>query len=268
MTQGKTSQRKLNRREMLGLIGAAGVIAVVGCGDDDQPGGSTSTPTESSGGTATASATQAATSSATPLPVSCVITPDLTEGPYFVDERLNRSDIRSDPADGSVKEGVPLRIGLTVSDVNGEACTPINGALVDMWHCDAEGAYSDVSGAGQANTTGQKFLRGYQVTDENGQVEFLTIFPGWYSGRAVHIHFKVRTEPDSQQGYEFTSQFFFEEATTEAVYARAPYESRGSPNVSNASDNIFGQSGGELTLQLVEDGDGYAGTFHVGVNVA
>lgn len=268
MTKEKNSKRLLSRRETLGLIGAAGVAALVGCGDDDKPesGGATSTATEATTRTATATRTAAATTSAAPAPVSCVVTPEETEGPYFVDERLNRSDITSDPTDGSVSEGVPLRLNLTVSSVDGVACTPLAGAVVDMWHCDALGVYSDVSGgAGQSNTTGQKFLRGYQVTDANGRVEFVTIYPGWYSGRTIHIHFKVRTNPDSASGYEFTSQMFFDEAITDAVFARSPYSAKGTPNTRNASDNIFDS---DLIVPLAVDGDGYSGSFHVGVNMA
>ncbi|TMF99604.1 MAG: intradiol ring-cleavage dioxygenase, partial [Chloroflexi bacterium] len=189
-----------------------------------------------------------------------------TEGPYFVDERLNRSDIRSDPSSGATKEGAPLRLNLTVSNVNGATCTPIVGAVVDMWHCDALGEYSDISGgAGQSDTSGQKFLRGYQVTDGNGGVQFQTIYPGWYRGRTIHIHFKVRTDPDAASGYEFTSQMFFDEAITDSVLARAPYNQKGSPDTRNARDNIFNP---DLILPLTAEGDGYAGTLHIGVNIA
>ena len=88
---------------------------------------------------------------------------------------------------------MPLTLTVALSQVAASgACTPLANALVDMWHCDALGVYSDVS---SQNTLGQRFLRGYQVSDANGQVQFLTIYPGWYAGRAVHIHFKVRTEP-------------------------------------------------------------------------
>ncbi len=258
----------LTRREMLELIGATGIIAVVGCGDDDGAAGGglaeSATPgtAASSGGTTSTAPTASAT--ATAASVACVITPELTEGPYFVDERLNRSDIRPDPVTREIKEGVPLRLGLTVSRVD-ESCTPLAGAVVDMWHCDALGVYSDVSGAGRSDTTGQKFLRGYQVADGNGAVEFLTIYPGWYSGRTIHIHFKVRIDPDSPQGFEFTSQMFFDEAVTDAVMARSPYSQKGSPDVRNASDNIFDNA---MVVPLTEDGDGYSGTFHVGVNIA
>jgi len=252
---------------MLGLLGAAGVMAVVGCGDNEQPpsGEATSTPAQTASTGATATSTAATAASATPAPVACVLTAERTEGPYFVDERLNRSDITSDPTDGSVKEGVALSLSLTVSRVEGAACMPLVGALVDVWHCDALGVYSDVSGAGQPDTTGQKFLRGYQITNDSGQVEFQTIYPGWYSGRTIHIHFKVRTDPDSAQGFEFTSQLFFDETTTSAVVAREPYNQKGTPDTSNAADNIYQP---DLVLPLTADGEGYTAAFHVGVSMA
>jgi protocatechuate 3,4-dioxygenase beta subunit len=154
------------------------------------------------------------------------VRPALTEGPYFVDEMINRSDIRSDPSDGSIKEGTPLNLTLYVSQINGSGCTPLAGAQVDVWHCDAAGVYSDASDPG-FNTKGQKFLRGYQVTDANGMAKFTTIYPGWYQGRAVHIHFKIRTDPSSASGYEFTSQWFFDETLTDQVHAQQPYAAKG-----------------------------------------
>jgi protocatechuate 3,4-dioxygenase beta subunit len=263
MAKRFTLKRRISRRETLGLIGGAAIAAVVGCGDDEPsatPEASTAgTPTRAA--TTTASRTVAATGTPSAEPVACVLTLEETEGPYFVDEMLNRSDITSDPSNGSVKAGVPLALNMTVSTVSGATCTPLAGVLVDMWHCDAEGAYSDISGgAGQGNTAGQKFLRGYQVTDANGRVAFQTIYPGWYSGRTVHIHFKVRTA----EGLEsLTSQLFFDESVTDSVIAQAPYNTRGAPDTTNASDNIFDPS---LIVALTEDGGGYAGSFHVGVN--
>ena len=106
---------------------------------------------------------------------ACVVTPEQMEGPFFTDVRLNRSDIRSDPADKSIKEGVPLVLTLRVAAVGNAGCTPLAGATVDVWHCDAVGVYSDSGG----NTAGRKFLRGHQVTDANGSVRFTTIYPGW-----------------------------------------------------------------------------------------
>src|SRR5262249_40406594 len=146
--------------------------------------------------------------------LSCVATPEQTEGPFFVDERLNRADVRSDPATGRMREGVPLKLRLFAHALSGSACTPFGGAIIDIWHCDASGAYSDVEGA-----AGQKFLRGYQTTGGDGSVEFVTVYPGWYRGRATHIHFKVRGSSSSKRGYEFTSQLYFDEALSDRIYS-------------------------------------------------
>src|SRR5262245_50424404 len=94
----------------------------------------------------------------------CAATPSETEGPFWVDEMLNRSDIRPDPTTGSLQEGIPLRLAINVSEIQGGACAPVGGAYVDIWHCNALGSYSDVSGAGNPNNVGQRWLRGYQVT--------------------------------------------------------------------------------------------------------
>ena len=136
---------------------------------------------------------------AAPATPGCIARPEQTEGPYFVDEALDRSDIRSDPADGSVTPGARLDLTLNVSRIAKGACVPLAGAIVDLWHCDALGVYSDVRDP-HFDTTGKKFLRGFQATDTNGAARFTTIYPGWYPGRAVHIHFKVRTAPKKAAG--------------------------------------------------------------------
>lgn len=201
----------------------------------------------------------------------CVVTPRQTEGPYFVDESLNRSDIRSDPASGAVKQGVPLRLGFRITQIGGDSgCAPLAGAVVDVWHCDALGVYSDVRDPG-FDTEGQKFLRGYQVTDENGYAEFLTIYPGWYQGRAVHIHFKIRTRPGSslgyELGYEFTSQLYYDDALTDRVHAQPPYAAKGQRNMRNGDDGIFRDGGQQLLLVLSEDNGGYTATKEIGVDL-
>jgi protocatechuate 3,4-dioxygenase beta subunit len=195
------------------------------------------------------------------------VKPALTEGPYFVDEQLYRSDIRFEPSDGSIKDGALLRLIFNVSDVSANTCAPLKGAQVDVWHCDAAGTYSGVSDPG-FDTSGEKWLRGYQVTDDMGVAEFTTIYPGWYSGRTVHIHFKIRTDPDSDTGYEFTSQLFFDEELTDEVHAQEPYASKGYRDTLNADDNIFQGSEGLLTLEVVEDEDGYIATFGIGLDLS
>ncbi|MBI1826583.1 MAG: intradiol ring-cleavage dioxygenase [Planctomycetes bacterium] len=192
-------------------------------------------------------------------PLPCVSRPAVTQGPYFVDERLNRSDIRSDPSDGSLQPGIPLHLRLTVYQTDGTTCSAFPGATVDIWHANAEGVYSDEAVEG---TAGQKFLRGYQVTDENGVVEFTTIYPGWYSGRTIHAHFKIRTFAGSSTTYDFTSQLFFDEGITAQVATQSPYNTRGLPDTTNGRDSIFDA---RLLLTLTPEGDGYLGTFDLGV---
>src|ERR1043165_1796781 len=170
--------------------------------------------------------------------LSCVVRPELTIGPYFVDDQLNRSDIRSDPSEGFVKEGVPLGLNIGVFSVGNKSCSPLADAQVDVWHCDAFGVYSDVLQPG-FDTRPQRFLRGYQLTDAQGSVHFQTIYPGWYSGRTVHIHFMIHTKGTDGRAYEFTSQLFFLDALTDTVHAREPYVRKGPRNIRNLQDNIF-----------------------------
>jgi protocatechuate 3,4-dioxygenase beta subunit len=179
---------------------------------------------------------------------------------------LNRSDIRADPTDGTVKPGTPLALTVAVSRISGEACQPLEGAQVDIWHCDAMGLYSDVEDR-RFNTIGRKFLRGYQTSDARGEATFQTIVPGWYEGRTVHIHVKVRTDPRSRRGYEFTSQMYFDDAFTDRAHTAAPYASRGLRTARNQDDRIFRQGGDRLLLNPVQTADGYAATFAVGLQL-
>ena len=196
---------------------------------------------------------------------SCVLTAALTEGPYFVDEKLNRADIRSDPGSAIISAGVPLGLTFNVSRIDSSACTPLTGAYLDVWHADAAGAYSDVG------SSSRRFLRGYQITDGSGIARFTTVYPGWYSGRAVHVHFKLRLFAGATTTYEFTSQFFFNESLTDTVHAQSPYSSRGSRNTRNTTDGIYNSLSATekagLTLQATADGTGYAGVINLGVRV-
>lgn len=197
---------------------------------------------------------------------SCVVRPEQTEGPYFVDERLNRSDIRSDPTDGRVKPGTPLALTLLISRLGTGDCQPLPGAQVDIWHCDGLGVYSDVQDPG-FNTIGQKFLRGYQVTDARGEARFVTVYPGWYAGRTVHIHFKIRTALVAQRSFEFTSQLYFDDGLTDRVHADPPYAAKGQRTARNQHDRIFRHGGDQLMLAPTIVADGYAAAFAIGLQL-
>jgi len=203
-----------------------------------------------------------AASGSTSDPLACVARPSLTEGPYFVDEKLERSDIRTDPSDGTTRPGVPLELTFVVQKLAGGQCAPLAGVLVDVWHCDATGSYSDVG-----SQKGKKYLRGYQVTDANGLVKLVTIFPGWYQGRAIHIHFKLRTGPSAPTGFEFTSQLFFDETVADTIYADAAYGGRGSADTSNGDDGIYSDGGSELLLTPSKTADGYAAKIVIGMEI-
>ena len=198
--------------------------------------------------------------------LTCVVRPQHVEGPFFVDTKLNRSDIRSDPKTGIVKAGVPLRLTFRVSRTDGNSCLPLAGAQVDVWQCDAEGLYSDTQDW-QATTTGQRFLRGYQVTDRKGIAAFTTIFPGWYPNRAVHVHFKIRSAAQGEGRKEFTSQIYFPDEVSDAVHSQPAYAARGARKVRNDRDLLFLFRGSRLVLPLREEKKGYAGTFDVALDV-
>jgi len=235
--------RVLTRREALAFLGATGALLVFGCSDS------------------TASSTGGSTNS------SCLVRPELTEGPYYVDEELNRSDIRSNPATGTVKAGALLALTFNVTRASSTACEPLANAIVDVWHCDALGVYSDVNDPG-FNSAGQKFLRGYQVTGTDGIARFTTIYPGWYRGRAVHIHFKIRSSASAEAAYEFTSQLFFDDALTDQVHAQPPYAAKGQRDLRNSGDGIYNQGGSQLVLNVSSSGDGYAATFDIALDTA
>ena len=198
-------------------------------------------------------------------PPACVLTPAQTEGPFFVDEHLERADIRSDPADGSIRQGVPLLLALRVFAVTGRGCDPVRNAAVDVWHCDAAGVYSDADGM-DLRTRGSKFLRGYQVSDASGGVRFTTIYPGAYRGRAVHIHFKARTNTGDRRN-EFTSQLYFDDALTDRVHAAAPYAASIGQRTRNTQDGLFRMGGRALILDARQAAEGYAGAFNVGLRI-
>jgi protocatechuate 3,4-dioxygenase beta subunit len=202
------------------------------------------------------------------LPPACIARPRQTEGPYFVDEKLNRSDIRSDPGKSN-RAGAQLDLNIEVMRIGNGQCAPLSGAIVDIWQCDALGVYSDVRDTqGRFDTVGQKFLRGHQVTNAKGSARFVTIYPGWYQGRTVHIHFKIRTSPAADAGYDFTSQLYFDDAFTDRVMRLQPYAGQGERSTRNAQDGIFRRSGGEqLMLDVKPKGEAFTSTFAIGLQM-
>jgi protocatechuate 3,4-dioxygenase beta subunit len=182
--------------------------------------------------------------------VQCVLTPELTEGPYYIAGEKLRRDIREG------HPGTPLALHLIVR--NASTCKPIKGAAVDIWHADAAGQYSGFS----SDSSSRTFLRGIQKTDKNGLALFTTIYPGWYQGRAVHIHVKVHVGGSVVH----TGQLFFGDALTKAVYKAAPYASRGNPDLTNAQDSIFVNGGKSGLLAVKKSGAGYVGAIAMGVH--
>jgi len=137
-------------------------------------------------------------------------------------------------------------------------CKPIKGAAVDIWHCDASGIYSGF-GPGRASRT---FMRGIQRTNADGIATFKTVYPGWYSGRTVHIHVKVHVRGNVVH----TGQLYFPDTVTDAVYRRSPYSTRPDRNVRNATDSVYRSGGKRSLLRLRRNGAGYVGSIRMGVH--
>jgi protocatechuate 3,4-dioxygenase beta subunit len=258
--------RVLTRREIVRLLALGGASVLVGC--DRANAGVDTTAVGTTAGKAVA------TSALAKAP-ACVVRPELTVGPYFVDRQLERSDIRSEPTTNAMRTGAPLALAFNVVDVRNRQCTPLAGAMVDVWQCDAGGVYSGFSDARMGfNTVGQTFLRGYQITDSNGSARFTTIYPGWYPGRTVHIHFKIRTPASavladrSSDVYEFTSQLFFDDTLSDRVFAQAPYAAKGQRDMKNADDGIYREAGSQLVLAVAPANAGYTSTFDIGLDLA
>ncbi len=252
------------RRESLQrIVALLGFAVLTGCGTRSSgeskkqtlalaPAGSTPTPPPA-----------AARPSASPLPVDntpvCVLTPQATEGPFYFDTNQIRQNIVED------RVGAPLRMSVRVMTVE-DGCRPLKDALVDIWHTDAVGDYSGYPGqpSGQ-DMSGQTFLRGTQVTDADGVAVFDTIYPGWYPGRTVHIHFKVHYRNNTYA----TSQFYFPDDFTDHVYGRTPYSDRPNRTTRNADDSLLRGDPAESNLlaSITEDRNGYFGTITVGVTI-
>ena len=196
------------------------------------------------------------------------LTPAVEEGPFFVDEMLNRADVRSNASPA----GVPLTLNLRVLRKTEAGLVPFTGAQVDVWHADVDGLYSDEpAGQGQlASTLGLNWLRGYQLVDSQGGVTFRTYYPGYCQGRTAHLHVKVRQfSATGQRLFDFTTQLFFDDTVTDRVYADYPYSARQERGTRNNSDGHYltmgsdGQSvGSHLLLDLTAGPEGgYQGTY-------
>ena len=281
------TDRNLTRRQALAAAGALGLgataLGALGCGGETAASTSTTTSTSTTQGSAGG---------------ACVLTPEQTEGPYYIEDSLIRSDITEG------REGTPLELRLTVQDAT--SCEPIADATVEVWHCDAVGEYSGFgdaaggeggggtparppadedggapggpppdedgapggpppggpSGGARNEPSGdERFLRGGQRSDTEGLVTFKTIYPGWYQGRTTHIHVKVHVSGDEVH----TGQLYFDPAVTRAVYEAGPYATHGSPDTTNDDDGIYPDGGDRSTLALSRVGADYAGRLTLGV---
>jgi protocatechuate 3,4-dioxygenase beta subunit len=183
--------------------------------------------------------------------VSCILTPEQTEGPYYIaGEKLRRNITEGRP-------GAPMVLRTFVVDAS--SCRPIRNAAVDIWHADASGIYSGFGDGASSRT----FMRGIQRTNVKGLAQFRTVYPGWYQGRTVHIHVKVHVSSNVVH----TGQLYFPDSMTDAVYRRAPYSARGSRDVRNASDSIY-RSGGKRSMVGVKKNSAgvYVATITMGVH--
>ena len=232
--------RKISRREAFGILGMAGAALSSACAGDTQASPTPLTTTAPTGG-ATAGA--------------CAVSPQETVGPYPSLIDLVRSDIREG------RSGIPLVLRLSVVNVNNN-CSPLSDAVVDIWQCDAEGHYSQYNQPG-FNGTSQTFLRGIQATDASGQATFTTIYPGWYAGRATHIHVEVSLNGRSVK----VTQIAFPENVTAQVYATSTYVAHGQNPTSNGRDMVFADSvSSEMASISGDPASGYVATFTVGIS--
>jgi protocatechuate 3,4-dioxygenase beta subunit len=235
-TSGRRRSAIVTRRQALGLLGAAGAAWTAACTSSPGTPSSTTPPTTTTPGTS----------------AQCAVTPTETAGPFPSRADFIRSDIRED------RRGLPVTLTITVVNVNA-ACAPVPAAEVEIWQCDVDGSYSQYGSSSAAT-----FLRGIQTTDASGRVTFTTIYPGWYQGRATHIHVEVTMGGRSVK----VTQIAFPENVTADVYRTGVYAARGQNPTTNQLDNVF-SDGVDLELASLsgDTTNGYTATFQVGIAV-
>jgi protocatechuate 3,4-dioxygenase beta subunit len=241
MASGANLVRKMkttmSRREALGAMGAASAALALGCAGE-----TVSSPTTSTGTTTTTTGANA----------TCAVTPTETAGPYPSLVDLIRSDVRED------RTGTQLTLAIKVVNAN-SGCAPVANADVEIWHCDVAGNYSQYG-----SSTGRTFLRGIQRTDASGDVTFTTIYPGWYQGRATHIHLEVTINGASRK----VTQIAFPESVNNTVHTAGVYASRGTNPTTNAADGIFADSlSAELVTPTGSPAGEYAAAFQVAIAI-
>jgi protocatechuate 3,4-dioxygenase beta subunit len=220
----------VSRRQALAGFGSVTLGALVAACSDDDDASSPSAETTATGKSKFDGAAR------------CTRTAEETEGPFYFEVDRVRSDIREG------RPGAELRLGVRVRDLSA-GCEPIRNAVVDVWHCDATGSYSE---------PGETFLRGLQVTNDEGAVEFTTLYPGWYPGRTVHIHAKVHIDKQTV----LTTQFYFADDFTDRVFSREPYASDTGRDAFNDTDPLYEQ---DLELTLSRERDTYRGLITLDV---
>lgn len=232
---GDRDARPVRRRELIRLAGSAGLGLLA-----------LAAPTLRRTGRGVLGSGEASAQDA--ALATCTLAPEQTEGPYYVDDVLRRRNVTEG------RPGTPLWITLRVVDA--ATCTAIPGATVEIWHADADGDYSGYSGF-----AGDIFMRGQQLTGNAGAATFRTVYPGWYTGRTVHIHCKVHVGG----GTVHTGQLYFDDALTDAVYQAEPYASRGTRDTRNSGDDIYASGGAASLLAVERRGKGYWGSITLAV---
>ena len=271
---------KLTRRSALGAFGALGVGLLAACGgDDDSSAGTTApstTPTTTTGGTSPSATASAVTTGTSGTAADTYLDfPEETNGPFpadgsndngsgeladvLADSRVMRSDVTANLDGSDQQSGIPMALMMML----GSGGAALAGAAVYIWHCSRDGHYSvyngGMNGGDYSDTT---WFRGVQVTDASGAVNFTTVFPGRYSGRATHIHFEVY-EDDTFSNLLLTSQIGFEDDDADAVYASDSSYSASLRNPTyNAQDMVFGDGDGS---QITDLGDSASADIATGL---